>query len=219
MPFSNQKGEGFETDRRADRAKRRCAGALPWFPQATGFLRNTLRARRCDIVIGMVSGAELVLSTNPYYRSTYVMVTRKKDGITADRLDDPALKSLKVGLIAGTPPAGIAVRNGLMAHATPYRPDGRHALRFAQPSHGERLGGGPDRRGAAMGPLAGYFAASARRALAITPLVHEAKADRMRLFHRHGRPPGRAPLEARNRSGDRRKQGPDPATCANTTSR
>jgi ABC-type amino acid transport substrate-binding protein len=119
MPFSNQKGEGFENKiAELIAAKLGVPVRYTWFPQATGFLRNTLRARRCDIVIGMVSGAELVLSTNPYYRSTYVMVTRKKDGIAADRLDDLALKSLKVGLIAGTPPAGIAVRNGLMAHAT-----------------------------------------------------------------------------------------------------
>src|SRR6185436_18584816 len=84
MPFSNQKGEGFE-NKIAEllAAKLGVPVRYTWFPQATGFLRNTLRARRCDLVIGLVSGAELALSTNPYYRSTYVMVTRKADAIAA----------------------------------------------------------------------------------------------------------------------------------------
>src|SRR5690242_6859689 len=113
MPFSNVKGEGFE-NKIAEllAAKLGVPVKYTWFPQATGFLRNTLRARRCDLVIGIVSGAELVLSTNPYYRSTYVMVTRAADKIKADRLDDPALKSLKIGLIAGTPPATVVAQNG-----------------------------------------------------------------------------------------------------------
>jgi quinoprotein dehydrogenase-associated probable ABC transporter substrate-binding protein len=149
-----------------------------------------LRARRCDIVIGMVSGAELVLSTNPYYRSTYVMVTRRKDGITADRLDDPALKSLKVGLIAGTPPAGIAVRNGLMAHATPY--DLMVDTRYDSPSHRmvDDLAAGRIDVALLWGPLAGYFAAQQGDALTIMPLVHEAKADRMDYFIAMGVRPG-----------------------------
>ena len=90
LPYSNERQEGFENKiAELIAAKLRVPVRYTWFPQATGFLRNTLRARRCDIVIGMVSGAELVLSTNPYYRSTYVMVTRTADGIKADRLDDP----------------------------------------------------------------------------------------------------------------------------------
>ncbi len=94
MPFSDVKGEGFE-NKIAEllAAKLSVPVKYTWFPQATGFLRNTLRARRCDLVIGLVSGAELALSTNPYYRSTYVMVTRKADAIAADSLDDPSLET------------------------------------------------------------------------------------------------------------------------------
>jgi quinoprotein dehydrogenase-associated probable ABC transporter substrate-binding protein len=191
MPFSNQKGEGFENKiAELIAAKLGVPVRYTWFPQATGFLRNTLRARRCDIVIGMVSGAELVLSTNPYYRSTYVMVTRKKDGITADRLDDPALKALKIGLIAGTPPAGIAARNGLMAHAAPY--DLMVDTRYDSPSHRmvDDLAAGRIDVALLWGPLAGYFAAQQGDALTITPLVHEAKADRMDYFIAMGVRPG-----------------------------
>jgi quinoprotein dehydrogenase-associated probable ABC transporter substrate-binding protein len=191
MPFSNVKGEGFENKiAELFAAKLGVQVKYTWFPQATGFLRNTLRARRCDLVVGMASGAELVLSTNPYYHSTYVMVTRKADGIAADRLDDPKLKSLKVGLIAGTPPAGVAARNGLMAHAKPY--DLLVDTRHDSPSHRmvEDLVSGNIDVALLWGPLGGYFAAQHGDLLTVTPLVHEAKSSRMDYYIAMGVRPG-----------------------------
>jgi quinoprotein dehydrogenase-associated probable ABC transporter substrate-binding protein len=191
MPFSNIKGEGFE-NKIADlfAAKLGVQVRYTWFPQATGFLRNTLRARRCDLVVGIVSGAELVLSTNPYYRSTYVMVTRKADGIAADRLDDPELKSLKIGLIAGTPPAGVASRNGLMVHARPY--DLMVDTRLDSPSRRmvDDLVAGEIDVALLWGPLGGYFAAQHGDLLTVTPLVHEAKSSRMDYYIAMGVRPG-----------------------------
>src|SRR5262245_58782313 len=172
LPFSNVKGEGFENKiAELFASKLGVQVQYTWFPQATGFLRNTLRARRCDLVIGMVSGAELVFSTNPYYRSTYVMVTRKADGIKADRLDDPALKSLKIGLIAGTPPAGVAARNGLMMHARPY--DLLVDTRYDSPSKRmvDDLAAGTIDVALLWGPLGGYFASQHGDTLTVTPLV------------------------------------------------
>ncbi len=183
MPFSNVKGEGFE-NKIAEllAAKLGVEVKYTWFPQATGFLRNTLRARRCDLVIGIASGAELVLNTNPYYRSTYVMVTRKADGISADRLDDPTLKSRKIGLIAGTPPAAVVARNGLMAQAVPY--DLLVDTRHDSPSHRmvDDLAAGRIDVALLWGPLGGYFAAEHGDALVVTPLVHEAKSSRMDYY-------------------------------------
>jgi quinoprotein dehydrogenase-associated probable ABC transporter substrate-binding protein len=191
MPFSDVKGEGFE-----NKIAELLAGKLgvkvkyTWFPQATGFLRNTLRARRCDLVVGLVSGAELALSTNPYYRSTYVIVTRKADAITADRLDDAALKALRIGLIAGTPPAGVAARNGLMGHARPY--DLMVDTRYDSPSHRmiEDLAAGQIDAALLWGPLAGYFAAQHGDQLTVTPLLHEAKNARMDYYIAMGVRPG-----------------------------
>ena len=191
LPFSNVKGEGFENKiAELFAAKLGVKVQYTWFPQATGFLRSTLRARRCDLVIGMVSGAELVLSTNPYYHSTYVMVTRKADAITADRLDDPGLKSLTVGLIAGTPPAGIAARNGLMANAHPY--DLMVDTRYDSPSHRmvEDLVAGRIDVALLWGPLGGYFAAQHGDLLTVTPLLHEAKSNRMDYYIAMGVRPG-----------------------------
>ena len=71
LPFSNDKSEGFE-NKIADIV----AGELKlpveytWFPQATGFIRQTLFAKRCDVVLGYAQGDDLVLNTNHYYRST-----------------------------------------------------------------------------------------------------------------------------------------------------
>jgi quinoprotein dehydrogenase-associated probable ABC transporter substrate-binding protein len=191
MPFSNVKGEGFE-NKIAEllAAKLGVPVRYTWFPQATGFLRNTLRARRCDLVIGIASGAELVLSTNPYYRSTYVMVTRKADTLDADRLDDPRLKSLKIGLIAGTPPAGVAARNGLMANVRPY--DLLVDTRYDSPSHRmvDDLASGKIDVALLWGPLGGYFAAQHGDQLTVTPLLHEAKASRMDYYIAMGVRPG-----------------------------
>ena len=191
LPFSNEKGEGFE-NKIAELLATKLGVQVKytWFPQAVGFLRNTLRVRRCDLVIGIASGAELVLSTNPYYRSTYVMVTRKADGITADRLNDPALKSLKVGLIAGTPPASVAAQNGLMAHAKPY--DLLVDTRLDSPSRRmvDDLAAGTIDVALLWGPLGGYFAAQHGDALVVTPLVHEAKSARMDYYIAMGVRPG-----------------------------
>ena len=82
LPFSNHKQQGFENkiaDLLAQELK--VPVKYTWYPDATGFLRNTLNARRCDLVMGIASGAELVLNTNPYYRSSYVIVTRRKDNV------------------------------------------------------------------------------------------------------------------------------------------
>jgi len=96
MPFSNEKREGFE-NKIADIV----AGELKlpieytWFPQATGFIRQTLFAKRCDVVMGYAQGDELVLNTNHYYRSTYALVLRKGAGLDGvDSLADPRLGDL-----------------------------------------------------------------------------------------------------------------------------
>ena len=118
LPFSNDKGEGFE-NKIADIV----AGELKlpveytWFPQATGFIRQTLFAKRCDVVMGYAQGDDLVLNTNHYYRSTYALVHRKDgalDGISG--LSDPRLQGKHIGVIAGTPPATSMAQLGLIQY-------------------------------------------------------------------------------------------------------
>jgi mxaJ protein len=122
MPFSNRKGEGFENKIAAivaDELK------LPlryfWAPSGPGFIRNTLQSDLCDVVIGYAAGAEIVQHTNPYYRSTYVLVAPKGSPLAdVTSLDDPKLKGRHIGVFAATPPVDLLVARGLMADAKVY---------------------------------------------------------------------------------------------------
>jgi quinoprotein dehydrogenase-associated probable ABC transporter substrate-binding protein len=163
LPFSNDKGEGFE-----NKIGDIVAGELKlpveytWFPQATGFIRQTLFAKRCDVVLGYAQGDDLVLNTNHYYRSTYALVHRK----------DGALDG-----ISGTPPATAMAQLGLIQHARPYplMVDRRYD------SPGERMiadiQSGEIEAGVLWGPIAGYFAPKA--GLAVVPLLKDEGAARM----------------------------------------
>jgi quinoprotein dehydrogenase-associated probable ABC transporter substrate-binding protein len=122
MPFSNEHGEGFENKiAELVAAKLGKRLAYTWYPQSTGFVRQTLGAFRCDVIIGFPQGNDLVQSTNPYYRSVYALVTKQGaalDGV--DTLGDERLKGKRIGIVAGTPPATYLVAQGLMATAKPY---------------------------------------------------------------------------------------------------
>jgi len=181
MPFSNDKGEGFE-NKVADivAAELKLPVEYTWFPQATGFIRQTLSAKRCDVVMGYAQGDELVLNTNPYYRSTYALVLAKGTGLDGvDSLADPRLKGKRIGITAGTPPATIMTQLGLMQQAKPYplmvdrRYDSPGELMIGDIKSGEIDAG------ILWGPIAGYFAPKAGRALVVVPLLKEAAGPRM----------------------------------------
>jgi quinoprotein dehydrogenase-associated probable ABC transporter substrate-binding protein len=103
MPFSNQKSEGFE-NRIADllAADFGTKPSYIWWGQRIGFIRNTMNATleegRCEIVIGAPEQYDLVSTTRPYYRSSYVFVYPKGKGFALKSLDDPILKKLKIGV-------------------------------------------------------------------------------------------------------------------------
>jgi len=181
MPFSNDKGEGFE-NKIADivAAELKLPVEYTWFPQATGFIRQTLFAKRCDVVMGYVQGDELVLNTNHYYRSTYALVLRKGAGLDGvDNLADPRLKGRRLGVIAGTPPASIMAQLGLIDHAKPYplMVDRRYespAERMINDIQSSEIDAG-----ILWGPIAGYFAPKASGELAVVPLLKEGAGPRM----------------------------------------
>src|SRR3546814_14713554 len=77
------------------------------FPQTIGFVRNTLAARRCDLIIGVATTNELMQNTNPYYRSGYVIVPRPEPQLPEGRLDDPLFKALRVGMQPRRPVATL----------------------------------------------------------------------------------------------------------------
>ena len=122
LPFSNEAGEGFE-----NKLAELFAGKLgepvsyTYYPQVIGFVRNTLNALRCDVIMGVAIGDDLVQTTNPYYRTTYALVFKPGAGLDGiESLEDARLKGKHIGIIAGTPPATVMVEQGLMALAQPY---------------------------------------------------------------------------------------------------
>jgi quinoprotein dehydrogenase-associated probable ABC transporter substrate-binding protein len=181
MPFSNEAGEGFENKiAEIVAAELKIPVEYTWFPQATGFIRQTLFAKRCDVVIGYAQGDELVLNTNPYYRSAYALVFRASAGLGGvDTLSDPRLKGRRIGVTAGTPPGSVMARLGLIEHAKPYplMVDRRYD------SPGERMiadiRSGDIDAGVLWGPIAGYFAARGGDKLSVVPLLKEVGAPRM----------------------------------------
>jgi len=191
LPFSDQKGDGFE-NKIAELFAQELKVPLRyvWYPNTVGFLRNTLRARQCDLVMGIVSGAELVQSTNPYYRSSYVIVTRKADNLAIESLNDPKLRNLKIGLTAATPPSDMAVRSGLIANVRPYplfvdtrydAPGKQMVQDLLQKKIDIAL---------LWGPIAGYFARDHATELTIAPLKTQESNLRLDFYIAMGVRPG-----------------------------
>ncbi|MBG0794621.1 substrate-binding domain-containing protein [Methylocystis sp. H62] len=174
LPFSNDKGEGFE-NRIAEFLAKKLGKDLAYtfYPGATGFVRNTLNAHLCDVILGMPQGNDLVQTTNPYYRTTYAIVTRagsELDGLKT--LDDPRLKEKprRIGLVANTPPGNVLAMNGLMASVKPYAlmVDTRVESSGAAMMHD--LEKGEIDVALLWGPIAGYYAKQSSVKLNVTPL-------------------------------------------------
>jgi quinoprotein dehydrogenase-associated probable ABC transporter substrate-binding protein len=180
LPFSNQRREGFE-----NRLAELIAGELgatvryTWQPQRRGFLRNTLNAHTCDVVMGMPPGSDRVLTTRPYYRSRYVFVSRKDRHLSVRSLDDPVLRKLRIGVqlvgddYANTPPVHALSRRGIVKNLVGYSVLGD----YAQENPPARIIDAVIARDVdvalAWGPMAGYFAKKSPVPLQLVPVSPE----------------------------------------------
>lgn len=180
LPFSNEAGEGFE-NRIAELLARELGRTVEytWWAQRRGFIRNTLNAGLCDVVIGVPAGYDLTLTTRPYYRSTYAFVWRAERPLGIRSFDDPRLRSIRVGVpvvgddYAATPPATALARRGIVENVVGYSVYGD----YREPNPPARLVDAVARGdidvAIAWGPLAGYFAPKSRVPLEVTPLSPE----------------------------------------------
>ncbi len=180
LPFSDEKKYGFE-----NKIAELIGGELGvkvdyvWFPQVIGFVRNTLRAHLCDLVMGAVVGDDVMQTTNPYYFTTYVMLYRSDKGVAFEGPQDPRLANLRLGVVGATPPADLLTRYGLMAHTKPY------ALtvdtRFQSPTHEmvKDVVDGTIDVGFLWGPIAGYYRKHDALPLTLVPVKSEPSAARM----------------------------------------
>ena len=176
MPFSNEKGEGFE-NKLAELIAQKLDATLDysWFPEATGYVPNTMGRDACDLVMGYAQGTGLIEDTNPYYYTSYVLIYRENDASLAgiDNLSDPRLKGKRIGLFARTPPASILAMHGLVANAKPFEVNADESATKATMAIIGELASGDLDTALLWGPVGGYYAERAGVPLKLVPLVKE----------------------------------------------
>jgi quinoprotein dehydrogenase-associated probable ABC transporter substrate-binding protein len=175
MPFSNQKGEGFENqiaDIIADELK--VPVVYTWYPKSLGFIRMTLAAKRCDLVIGWGQGDDIVLNTNAIYRSTSVLLYKKGTGLDGiETFADPRLKGKRIGVEQGTPGGNVVAANGLMSNVRGYRMNvDRRYFNPAEEMINDIRKGEVD-AGVLWGPIGAYWATRGGEPLVVVPLLKE----------------------------------------------
>jgi mxaJ protein len=173
MPFSNEKLEGIE-NKIAEVIAKDLGETVTyfWWPHQRGVIKRVLNAKHCDVMLGIPKGYDPVTWTKPYYRTGYVMVYRKDRKLKLRSLDDPALKTLKIGVQVNTPPHEALGRRGIADNVVGYQ------LMFDSSFHPEDnpgkvvedvLAGSVD---VAMvwGPIAGYFVRKKGASLEVVPI-------------------------------------------------
>ena len=181
LPFSNEKGEGFE-NKLAELFAEKLQKKLDYmyFPQAAGFVRMTLAAHRCDVIMGFPQGDDLVQGTNPYYRTAYALVAKQGSGLDeVAALEDQRLKGKHIGVVAGTPPATNMAAYGLMTNAKSYPLMIDTRFDSSTVAMINDLMSGEIDAGVLWGPMAGYYARQANPPLHVTPLVKETSGPRL----------------------------------------
>ena len=175
LPFSNEKREGFE-NKLATLLAREIGDtgvAYTWWPHRRGFVRNTLRAKECDVLIGVPRGFDPVAETSPYYRSTYYFVTRTDRNFHFTSFDDPKLRGLKIAVnligedYTNPPPAHALGKRGIpvVGYSTFYNAEQRPEDIIKAVANGDVD------VALVWGPLAGYFAKRASAPLTLVPLA------------------------------------------------
>ncbi|MBN9560317.1 MAG: substrate-binding domain-containing protein [Alphaproteobacteria bacterium] len=183
LPFSNEAGQGFENKLAALLASKLGEPvSYVYYPQVIGFVRNTLNALRCDVVMGVAVGDDQVQTTNPYYRTTYALVFKPGSGLDGvASLDDPRLQGKHVGVVAGTPPASVMSRDGLMALAKPYPLTVDTRVEVPAKEMTDDIAAGRIDAGVLWGPMAGYYAQRVEPHLTVVPLLKEHERMEFRI--------------------------------------
>jgi mxaJ protein len=176
LPFSDQAGRGFE-NRIVELIAKDLGSTVDytWWAQRRGYVRNTLKADVCDVWSGVASGAEMMTSSRPYYRSSYVFVTRADRALHIASFDDPQLRTLIIGVqmvgsdAMNTPPAHALARRGIVQNVRGYMLYGDYRQPHPASAIIDAVENGDVDVAVVWGPTAGYFAAQAS-----TPLTIEA---------------------------------------------
>lgn len=181
LPFSNEQKQGFENELAEFVARGTGRGEVQytWWPQRRGFVRNTLKAGQCDLIMSVPADYEMAATTRPYYRSTYVFVYREDADFELESLDDPVLRELKVGVhmvgddYANTPGAAALGRRGLIDNIVGFSIYGDYGQPHPPSRLIEAVAAGEVDAAIAWGPLAGYFGSRQDVPLKIVPVSPE----------------------------------------------
>ena len=182
LPFSNLQREGFENRIAAliaeDLGKEL---SFQFWHHMLGYYRNTLNAYRCDVIIGTVAYNDMLLTTKPYYRSTYAFVYRKDSGYNITDWDSPDLRKAKaIGVVDKTPVASALNDKDLMANAKPYRIF--RDLTMPPSQLIDDVVKGEIDVAIVWGPIAGYYAKQSSVPLVVVPTPeYEGMPDQAKL--------------------------------------
>ena len=190
LPFSNQQQEGFEN--RIAEVLARGLGqtvAYTWWPQRRGFLRSTLNAGRCDVVMGLPADIDMVLTTQPYYRSIYAFVYPADAPYDLSSFDDPILKELKVGVhligddYTNSPPAHALSKRGIVDNVVGYSVFGNYADPNPPGKIIEAVANREIDAAIVWGPIGGYFAQQQAASLRVVPIASQDESPSLLLAY------------------------------------
>ncbi|HEY9322702.1 MAG TPA: substrate-binding domain-containing protein [Candidatus Methylopumilus sp.] len=169
LPYSNQKGEGFE-NKIAEVLAKDLGKELTYefWLDRQGYLRNTINAQRCDVIIGMGSDVDSLRTSKPYYRSGYVFVYRKSSNYNIKDWDAEDLKKGIIGIVGESPPTIPLRDHDLMANARPYRL--QRDLNLSPGHMIDDLVAGKIDVAIIWGPIGGYYAKQSKEPLVVVPI-------------------------------------------------
>lgn len=190
LPFTNDRMEGFE-NRIAELLARELDADLKyvWRAQRRGFFRESLKEKQADLVVGVPAGFDMALTTIPYYRSSYVFVARSDGGYKPSSLDDPLLRTKRIGVqLVGddgtNPPAAHALaRRGIVDNVVGYTVYGDYTQPNPPARIVEAVARGELDTAIVWGPLAGYFAKQQLKELSVTPVLPEEDPPALRFCY------------------------------------
>jgi len=188
LPYSNQNNEGYE-NKIADLFAKKL-GNIPvtysWYPMTSGFVRRTLNAKTCDLIVTFPAIHEFVQNSNPFYNSSYVLMSLEEKNIDVQTLSDHEIKEkkYKIGIIHATPPSSYVAKYKLFEQVKFYRQAADPRRQKPWRDMTNDLVDGKIDIAIIWGPYAGYEAKKAKKPIKIFPLTKEEKISRGKMVYR-----------------------------------
>ncbi|HEX4488636.1 MAG TPA: quinoprotein dehydrogenase-associated putative ABC transporter substrate-binding protein [Terriglobales bacterium] len=165
LPYSNRASAGYE-NKIAELLARDLGRPLQyhWARLGRGFVREYLNQHECDLLIEVPAEYAQVLTTPPYFTSSYMFVTRESRKPKVTSFDDPDLRNFRIGVqtVADdyAPPAHALARRGLISNTV-----GFNGKRQGDGAIVHAVATGSIDLAVVWGPVAGYYSRKERTPL------------------------------------------------------